>query len=425
MLEPLSTSFGNMILALSDSIDLASPEIATHQLRVAYVTWQLAEAAGLPKKRTEDLFIAALFHDIGALSLEDKILIHRSELQDVAHHCLLGESLFELYPALFGQAKDSIRFHHTPWSAWKVPIDRPLAFDSQLLHLADFLERSIDRQVYILEQSESLDSEVLSCSGDELHPDIIALYMGLSKRESFWLDLVSSKLYNIMLNYGPLRGMRITTSDVLSIAKMFSHIIDFKSRFTATHSTGVAECATILAKIYGIPEDDIARIRIAAFFHDLGKLSVPNAILDKPGALTKAEFAVMRQHTYHTHSTLSAIGGLERIPEWASFHHERLDGSGYPFHVTGDRISLEARMLAISDIFTALSEDRPYRPGMGWKEIEALLYEHCAKSTLDKGIVKFIVDDHVEIRSKIKAVQERSEALFMEKFSRADRGGIL
>ncbi len=373
MLKQLTTNFGNTLLALSDSIELASPEIATHQLRVAYVAWQIAEAAELPKKRVEDLFIGGLFHDIGALTLEDKILIHRSEMQDVAQHCLLGESLFELYPSLFGQAKDSVRFHHTAWSAWKVPIDRPLAFDSQILHLADFLERQIDREVYILEQTEALDSEVLSCSGDELHPDVIALYMGLSRRESFWLDLVSPRLYNILLSQGPLRGIEITTADLLSIAQMVSHIIDFKSRFTATHTAGVAECATILAQTYGIPEDDIMRIRIAAFFHDLGKLSVPNAILEKPARLTKAEFAVMRQHTYHTHATLSAIGGLERIPEWAAFHHERLDGSGYPFHVTGNRISIEARILAISDIFTALSENRPYRPGMAWKEIEELL----------------------------------------------------
>ena len=420
MLSPLKTSFGDMLISLSDAIDLASPEIAAHQLRVAFVAWRMAEAAKLPKRRVEALFIAGLFHDIGALSLESKIRVHRSEVRDVDLHCKLGESLFELTPALFGPSKDAVRHHHTPWSAWEEPIESPAAFDSQVLLLADLLERSIDRNVYILHQSAGIDRKMRQCAGSEIHTDVVDIYLGLSKREAFWLDLASPRLYLLLLNHGPLRGVELQHDEIHAVAQTFSHIIDFKSRFTATHTTGVAVCGAILARSAGVPEDEIRHLMIAGYFHDLGKLAVPNSILNKPAGLSSEEFSVMKQHTYHTYTILSAIDGLDHLAEWASFHHEKLDGSGYPFHASSERISLKSRILTVADIFTALYEDRPYRPGMRWKEIKAILQEGCANNALDPSIVKLLTDDYEEIHSHVADTQIRAGELFMEKFSRAE-----
>lgn len=117
MLKELSVNFGNFLLSLSDAIDLASSQIASHQMRTAFIVWQIAKAASLPKERIENLFIASLFHDIGALSLEDKIKIHKFEEVNPETHCILGEALFDSTP-LFAPAKKIVRYHHKPCHLW-------------------------------------------------------------------------------------------------------------------------------------------------------------------------------------------------------------------------------------------------------------------------------------------------------------------
>ena len=105
-------------------------------------------------------------------------------------------------------------------------------------------------------------------------------------------------------------------------------------------------------------------IRVAGNLHDLGKLAVPAEILEKSGQLTDAEYNLIKGHSFYTYHILEAIDELEIITAWAAFHHERLDGSGYPFQISGDQLSLPARIVAVADVFTAITEDRPYRVGM-------------------------------------------------------------
>ena len=105
-------------------------------------------------------------------------------------------------------------------------------------------------------------------------------------------------------------------------------------------------------------------MRAAGYLHDLGKIAVPSRILDKPAPPSQHEWAVLREHTYHTFRVLDTIGGMPQISEWAAFHHERLDGTGYPFGHEGKDLTLGARIMAVADIFTAVTEDRPYRAAL-------------------------------------------------------------
>ncbi len=416
MLQAFNVKFSNFLLSLSDAIDIASPRIALHQMRAAFLAWKIALAARLPRERTEKVYLAALLHDIGALSLEEKVQLHIGfERINVDTHCLLGEALFELSPLLMPAAR-IVRHHHRPWKAWHEPIDAPDVTESQVLYLADIIERSIGRQRYVLHQVDELKAQVAALSGSEIHPDIVAAFIGISHQEDFWLDLVSPRLYSLLLHFGPFRGVEIDRDNIASIASTFRHIIDFKSRFTATHSTGVAQCAMMLSRYFGFTDSEISQMEIAGYFHDLGKLAVPNAILEKPGKLTKEEFDIIKQHTYFTYSVLSTIGGLGPIAEWAAFHHEKLDGSGYPFHVAADQINVGARIMSVADVFTALSEDRPYRKGMSRKEIVEILVSLTEKQVLDKLIVRILMENFEEISARVKAQQEISKEIFEKKF---------
>ncbi len=420
MLRELNVKFSNFLLSLSDTMDMANPAIAAHQLRTAFIAWRLAKEAGFPEKEIEKIYLAALLHDIGALTLEEKQKLHGGfDETNLETHCVLGAALFQLSPLLKPSA-DIVRYHHRAWEDWDKTIDSPGVADAQILVLADEIERMIHRKHYILHQVDGIASQIMVLSGTKIHPDIVDVFMGLSRQEDFWLDLASSRLYSILLHSGPFRLVEIEQDDITSIASIFRHVIDFKSRFTATHSTGVAKSAVLLSKYFGLTSTEIGQMKIAGYFHDLGKLAIPNSILEKPGRLTQEEFQIIKQHTYFTYTVLNSIGGLDLIAEWAAFHHEKLDGSGYPFHLKADKINIGARIMAVADIFTALVEDRPYRRGMGRKQVEEILTTNARNGALDRYIVSLLLENYEDISSQVRSEQKISERMFEMKFQRAE-----
>ena len=420
MKHPIGVNLGNLILSLSDAMDLSDPLLMLHQQRTGFIVWQMGKIAGFDDQRLEKIFMAALLHDIGAFSLGERIALIKFEVDNVVDHCIRGEALFKSVPWLKELAR-MIRFHHRKWSDWNESIDIPDVYESQLLCIADYIERKIDRDLYILHQHEEIISEIVSLSGSMFHPRIVELFMTISVKEEFWLDLISPRLYSFLLNEGPFRKTQIGMTDIFAISDLFRNIIDFRSRFTSTHSAGVAASASMLANFFGLTSTEIMLIEIAGNLHDIGKLAIPDAILNKPGSLTKKEFAVMKSHTYYTYSVIKTIGGLENVAEWAAFHHERLDGSGYPFHCTADELSTGARILMVADIFTALAEDRPYRKGMSKKEICRIIKSFSDKHLMDKRIIDLLFENCEEIFSHVTEKQAAAKKFYEKQFSSFDQ----
>ncbi len=385
MYPKISVNLGNLVLSLSDALDLAFYSLAMHQQRTAFIAWELGKRAKLEGKRIENVFIAGLLHDIGALSIEEKKSLHDNETSAVEQHCIRGHNLFKSNPWL-APCADLVRYHHRDWVMWEEPRDAPKVFDSQLLFLADYLERQVDRKTYILHQNEALCSRLKELAGKQISSEIIDLFLELSRREEFWLDLTSPRLYSLLLNNGPFQTIEVDINSIVIFAKLLSMIVDFKSPFTATHSSGVARCSMLLAGMVGMSESEVKLMEVAG--------------------LTHTEMAVIKQHTYYTFSILSTIAGLQMIAEWAAYHHERLDGKGYPFRREAHEINLGARIMAVSDIFTALAEDRPYRKGMETARIKTILQEQAAHGIQDSRIVKLLLENFEEVR---KAVTERQE----------------
>jgi HD-GYP domain-containing protein (c-di-GMP phosphodiesterase class II) len=403
MYTKITVNLGNLVLSLSDALDLAFPSLAMHQQRTAFVAWEMGKAARLDEKRIENVFLAGLLHDIGALSIEEKLSLHESETTNVRQHCVRGEYLFQSNPWLAPGA-ELVRHHHREWVNWDEPIDTPRVFGSQLLYLADFLERQIERRTYILHQDGMLRNKIRDLAGRQVHHDVVDLFMDLSRREEFWLDLTSPRLYPLLLHNGPFQTIEVDMDNIGTFAKLLSMIVDFKSPFTAAHSAGVSRCAMTLAGMVGMSRAEVEQMEVAGLLHDLGKLVVPNGILEKPAGLSAAEMAVVKQHTYYTLSILSTIRGLETIAEWGAYHHERLDGNGYPFKLNADGLNIGARIMAVSDIFTAMSEDRPYRRGMKPEIIRNTLSDLAARGIQDSRIVNILLDNMDVVA---KAVTER------------------
>jgi HD-GYP domain-containing protein (c-di-GMP phosphodiesterase class II) len=149
-----------------------------------------------------------------------------------------------------------------------------------------------------------------------------------------------------------------------AIAYAFAGVIDAKSPWTYRHSDRTCMIVLGLAAALGAADDDLSGLRRAALLHDVGKLAVSNRILDKPGKLTTAEFAKIREHPVVTRRVLERVPGLSSLAGVAAAHHERLDGSGYPEGLTAEELTMPMRLLAVADVYEALTSERPYRAAL-------------------------------------------------------------
>ncbi len=423
MFHRTSINLGNLLLSLADAVDRAAPRLAGHQLRVAYVAWRVAEVLELRETETERIFAAALLHDVGALSPEERDALHRGAVDDLDAHCRRGEMLLRGVPALRASAA-LVRHHHTPWSAWRDPIERPVVLGSQVVLLADAVDRLLDRETYVLHQAPRVEAAVRAMAGREIHPEVAGALRRLAREPAFWFDLDSPRLYALLLHRGPWRTAEIELPDLLPVAAMARRIVDYRSAFTAGHSAGVAAAAVEIARIFGLTRAECRLVEIAGDLHDLGKLAIPSRVLDKPGPLDAEEEALFARHAWATHLVLDSVAGLEPVVGWAAYHHERLDGSGGPFGLTAEDLDAGARILAVADVFTALAEDRPYRKGLGRAGVAAVLSEEAARGALDARLVQLVLDAGDRIEAVVREQQARAREEYRRVFAPSPRPAL-
>ncbi len=363
-----------MVLCFSRALGLLHPAISDHHLRVAYIASCLAEELGLASGEMPDALIAGALHDVAAVSSPvmvaqlDHALTHYrlgdSGIPDDQHkHAFEGFTLTRDFPP-FAQAASAIRFHHVDWDFGRGNefAGETVPLVSHILHLADRIAVLPDAGRNILEQAAGTRKTIMADSNKLFKPEIVAAFEEISTRESFWLDVACQHKEAIIRNRFCKSEIKLDLEALEQLGRLFGRIIDYRSPFTATHSSGVAATSEALAQSLGMSFTESKLLRVAGYLHDIGKLVVPIEILEKPGKLTPDEMFIIRQHPYHTYQILSTVSGLETVNDWASLHHERLDGKGYPY--CPQEIPLGSRIVAVADVFTAITEDRPYRKGM-------------------------------------------------------------
>ncbi len=168
--------------------------------------------------------------------------------------------------------------------------------------------------------------------------------------------------------------------------KALARTVDAKSSWTAGHSERVADIALKIGKSLGLEPKELINLQRAAFLHDIGKIGVPVAILDKPGKLSQEEFSIIKAHPRMGGRILEPIKAYDEIIPMVVEHHERFDGKGYPDGLNGTSISLGARILAVADVFDALKSDRPYRQGMPFEQVIEIIKQEASQQ-FDPDIV--------------------------------------
>lgn len=411
-------NLGELLLCLSNAQDLISPMLASHQQQVAYLSYRLAEQLGLSVQERKEIFLAALVHDIGALSTNELLSITEHEPITAYNHAFKGALLLEGFRPLRSISK-LVKYHHIPWSHGEglrfngeaVPLY------SHIIHLADRVCAGIQNpKQNVLSQLPQVLERVNQRSGRIYAPHFIVALNKLSKKEYIWLDLVSRDPVEMLPAQELFDSLTLNIDDIIDYAILFSRVIDFRSRFTACHSAGVAKVAEYLANLIGFSPNERKMMLIAGYLHDLGKLAIDNKILEKPDNLEIDEFNTIRAHTYYTYILLDKIQQFDVIKMWAAYHHERLDGKGYPFHISGENLPLGSRIMAVSDVFTAITEDRPYRKAMSMELATKVLNDMVEDGALDGNVVKIVTDNFAlinQIRSASQKVAERQYRNFL------------
>jgi putative nucleotidyltransferase with HDIG domain len=166
--------------------------------------------------------------------------------------------------------------------------------------------------------------------------------------------------------------------------------LDRQDSRTARHSETVAELCVLLGTELGFDERRLERLRLAVLLHDIGKIWIPNGVLDRPGPLTALEWEAMRRHP-ELGAQMLGDAGLDQIQGWVLAHHERPDGTGYPMGLRAGEIPIEASILAVADAYDAMTSERAYRPALGHKEALAELREG-AGTQFDAEVVEVFLE---------------------------------
>lgn len=196
-----------------------------------------------------------------------------------------------------------------------------------------------------------------------------------------------SRLYDLLR-----RDFDKEMGNVLEFIVSLTNLVEAKDAYTDNHTRRVSDLAIALGKRKSLTQEQLRNIEIGAMIHDIGKVSTPESILNKPGPLTTAEFEIMKNHPEAGARIIRPISALQKPSEMVLSHHEKLDGSGYPHGLKADEISIETRIITISDIFDALYTDRPYRKGMPLDKTLSILKEDADKGKLDQELVGFIFE---------------------------------
>jgi HD-GYP domain-containing protein (c-di-GMP phosphodiesterase class II) len=406
----VSVSLFDMLSSMSAALDLIDFNLIDHHNRVCYIATKLATHLGFSEDEINQIYMAALMHDIGAISFLDRLKLINFEVKNAHVHGELGALLLSRFEP-FQSFAPLVRYHHVSWNygEGKYHCGEKVPYGSHILHLADRISVLLDRRKPIFLQSSKINGRIIKESGKMFVPAFVDAYLDISKNAAFWLDLTGNSMDRILEKISSLPRASLGMKHLTELSNFFALIIDTRSRFTATHSSGVASSSMQLASAIGMNSTDCSKMKIAGYLHDIGKLAVPEELLLKPGKPTEEEWLTIRAHPYHTHRILERVEGLEDITFWASNHHEQLNGEGYPFGISADNLSLGARSLAVADVFTAVAEDRPYRAGMKKEEIQKVFKEMVMERQLDGEVVDALLDNYEVINDDRSSAQEQEQ----------------
>ena len=386
----------DIVCSLSSALDLVGVNEVHHGKRVSLMAANVAATLGWNEALQLDMLYSGMLHDCGVSTTgEHQKLVSELDWEDSQNHCERGYQYLAGCPS-FAKYADWILYHHTHWTDLeKMDLHEQDKLAANLIFLVDRVDFLQAKYVgfdqfdcNILLKTHKIIDDISQYQASFFSPVLVEAFVQTAKKESFWLAMDSYYINTSVQYYSELSPIvRLNFEQIRSIAGLFSKVIDAKSRFTEEHSKYVAVLSRFLAEKLRFEEHELQEIEIAGMLHDLGKLRVPDEILNKPGPLTPQEQSYIARHSFDTVQLLRNIFPGTKIAEWAGFHHENVNGSGYPFHLKAEELDLGSKIIAVADTFQALVQNRPYRGTLTLAEILPIIDEMVDSGKLESNVV--------------------------------------
>jgi len=419
--------------ALSHALDLTEGQPAGHCVRSCWIGMQMAAALELDEKQSWELYYTLLLKDLGCSSNAARIcelylVDDRSfktdfkridgslpqALRFVLSHTGLKSGLAERFRAIIhifqngGEIANELIATRCQRGA---DIARKMRFGENVANGISSLDEHWDGRGKPLQLAgaeiplfsriallcqvvdvfqmadgpEAARKEIQNRKGTWFDPELVAIFDTISKGSLFWDSLNGSDVQELIYEFEPALHFAVVDDDYLDdIAAGFAEVVDSKSPFTSGHSNRVTLYSDMIAEDLGFSFERRRWLKRAALLHDIGKLGVSNTILDKPAKLNAEEWVQMQRHAEYSERILSQISAFKDLASIASAHHEKLNGTGYPKGLKNEQIKIESRILAVADIFDALTADRPYRKAMSVDKALAIM-AHDVGTALDES----------------------------------------
>lgn len=380
-----------VIKGLHNIINSVDTTIFYHSERVAYIMFNLLKAEGsLCDDELFKMYTLALFHDFGAYKISEEADLKNIDVERPLDHSVYG-ALFIKYFSPLKDFYDMIITHHFDlkfYEGKKIPF---ISERGMLLSFADYLERFYYKHNY--DYNEKYEKMLI-----ETHGIKNVAFMKKANDKYKFFDKIKNNTYeNDIKEF--FKDKTFNEEEIIAYSKMLVYSIDFRSEATVIHTITVEAIAYEIALLYGFDEKAVKEIAFAAVLHDIGKISIPVSILEKPAKLTEEEFEIMKRHAIIGYRILSNLG-IDRIRDIACLHHEKLDGSGYPFGLKSKELTPEMQVVAVSDIVSALLYKRSYKDKMDKHTVIKILGHMSDNNKVDSFIVNLFIDNYDYIIEK-------------------------
>lgn len=385
-------NLNEFLIAVSFALDFVEMDVVgaktNHSKRVAYTTQRIGEVLGFNSQELTDAISLAVLHDNGVSEYKLNEIINRgnniASLENVKEHCIIGENNVVNYPFLNNET-DVIKYHHENYDGtgfFHLKGDE-IPLMAQIIGFSDYIDNNYKLDKLYGDYKRGFIEDISKIRGQKFSKELCDVYLEIISKPNYRLDVKDDFISPVLRERLQDNYLDLNLDEIHNITTVFSNIIDAKSNFTRTHSKGLAEKAAIMADFYNYSADEKIKLVIAADLHDIGKLAVPNSILDAPRKLTTEEFTLIEAHTYYTRAALSQIHGFEDITEWAANHHEKLNGRGYPYGKKAEELDFNSRLMGCLDIYQALTEERPYRKGLSHDQTIKIMSDMVSGGFID------------------------------------------
>ena len=421
-MAPRRLRMAELLSALSHALDLTEGQPLGHSVRACAVAMRIADTLGLDEATRSALYYAALLKDAGCSSnasrmsalfgSDDRLVKQRMKLVDfhapltLALNTLrnsgVGSGIRERMRHFVGIARsegttrdiiaircergadialrlgfpqataDAIRALDEHWNGRGQPLG--LAGDDIPL-LARIASIAQTVEVFLAQRGvRDAMRMVRARRGAWFDPRLADVVLAWANDDAWWASLPTAGANEAVSRLGVTEDERVLDPLALdTVAQAFADIIDAKSPFTYSHSSNVSRYASEIGARMGLRASAVHRLRRAGLLHDIGKVGVSNRILDKAGPLTDGERVEVERHPRHTWEILNRVDAFRDFAWMAAVHHEKLDGTGYPWGLKASQLDPLDRVLAVADVYEALTADRPYRGALSPSEALAII----------------------------------------------------